>query len=94
MNIAYRCDLCDTKACSKCREEKNESHTCNPDILLTVQSMKNEVKGCPGCKKPIYKISGCNQMFCAPQYGGCGILFDWVSLKRETKAHNPHYYEW
>lgn len=40
----------------------------------------------------VYK--NCNQMFCTPEYGGCGTAFDWITLKIETKIHNPHYFDY
>jgi hypothetical protein len=39
-------------------------------------------------------LRNCNQMYCTPEYGGCGTAFDWKTLKIETKIHNPHYYEY
>ena len=39
----------------------------------------------------IFKISGCNQMFCTQ----CHVAFDWRTLQIETGVvHNPHFMQW
>ena len=97
LNNKYKCGICGVKACRTCREIKDEDHKdrkdhkCNPDTVKTVEDMKKNCKNCPNCMIPIYKISGCNQMFCVK----CKVAFDWVSGKIETGlVHNPHYFEW
>ena len=92
LNDRYKCGICGVKACGQCREVKNgKDHKCDPDTVKTVEELKKNCRNCPNCMIPIYKISGCNQMFCVK----CKVAFDWVSGKIETGlVHNPHYFEW
>jgi hypothetical protein len=90
-----KCDLCNTWVCGQCREIKgitrDAEHICDPNILSSVQAIENDSKPCPKCASLIYKIEGCNQMFCTE----CKTCFDWRTLRIFTGAiHNPHYFEW
>ena len=93
-----KCNICEMWACGDCREVKGDSrdspHTCNLETIESIKVLNKEVKECPKCSYKIYKTQGCNQMFCTPEYGGCGTAFDWVTLKIETKIHNPHYFDY
>lgn len=92
-----KCNICEKWACGDCREVKGDTrdaeHTCNPDTVESIKILEKETRECPKCSYKIYRIEGCRQMYCTPEYGGCGTAFDWVTLKIETKIHNPHYYE-
>lgn len=95
LSTQLKCGICETVACKQCREVKNENHECDPSTLETIDSMSKDCKNCPKCGVVIYKISGCDQMFCSPLFGGCGIAFSWKTLKIETRGiHNPEYFEW
>ena len=95
MNSKWKCGICLKRACSKCREiykedETIENHICNEDLVKTVELMKKENKLCPKCTIPIYKISGCDQMWCTQ----CQIAFSWKTGKIVNgPIHNPHYYQ-
>ena len=94
LSTSYKCDLCNKRTCPKCFEvegEGAEEHTCKPENVETVSLMKKETRACPGCSVRIYKIDGCNQMWCVE----CNTAFDWISGKIVNGAiHNPHYYDY
>lgn len=101
LSTSLKCPLCNVWACGECREikgytsEQKDAHVCNKDILENIKMMQKDSKACPKCAKMIFKIEGCNQMYCTPEFGGCGVTFDWRTLKIETGTiHNPHYFEW
>lgn len=68
LSQAWKCGTCDVYVCSKCREPKkgrdDDTHVCDPGTIETIKLMKDETKPCPKCSIPIYKISGCDQMWC------------------------------
>ena len=92
LNSKYKCGICGTKACGICREvKKDKEHECDPDTVKTVEELKKNCRNCPNCMIPIYKISGCDQMFCVK----CKVAFDWKTGKVEKGLiHNPHYFDW
>ena len=95
LSTQLKCELCGIWVCSDCREIKGNTrdtpHTCNPEILETVKLINNDSKPCPSCSSVIYKIEGCNQMFCTE----CHVAFDWNTLRIQTGLiHNPHFFEW
>jgi hypothetical protein len=94
LSTQWKCNLCNMWACKECHEIKGDSqdseHTCHPDNLASAKLIDAETRGCPKCGARVYKISGCNQMFCT----ACNdCAFDWVTGRIETVIHNPHYYE-
>ena len=94
LSTALKCGTCSTWACKDChlpKEGKDDpDHKCDPDLVATVKMMASETKPCPGCATPIFKISGCDQMYCT----SCHTPFSWKSGKIEKGIiHNPHYYE-
>lgn len=85
------CGMCETVACKKCHKIKTDEHKCNDDDVQTIKLLKKDTKHCPSCSTPIFKISGCDQMWCPM----CHIAFSWKSgLIEKGKVHNPHYYQW
>lgn len=91
-NDDLKCLLCNTMMCSSCHENlsEEEDHKCNVDTVETIKVLKTDSKSCPKCKTTIYKIDGCDQIWCTQ----CHTAFSWKSGNVETKIHNPHYYEW
>jgi len=87
---SWDCGICRGKVCSHCREVFQEKHVCNKDIVNSVNRVKDESKPCPKCHVPIFKISGCDQMWCTL----CKTGFSWNTGYIERDIHNPHYYQW
>jgi hypothetical protein len=96
LSQAYKCGVCDVYVCPECREvkglQRDGEHTCNPDTVATVQKLKKECRGCPECGTQIFKIEGCDQMFCT----NCNTPFSWTTGKKVLAGaiHNPHYFEY
>jgi len=95
LSSSLKCNLCGIWCCADCHEikgdSKNSEHTCNPEILESVKMMEKDTKPCPKCATMIFKIEGCDQIFCVE----CHTAFSWKSLKIETgEIHNPHYFEY
>lgn len=88
----WTCGVCQTPVCKHCHEERSVNHECSPEALESVRSIQKETRACPSCNVRIYKIDGCNQMFCTQ----CHTAFSWTTGARidHGQVHNPHYYEW
>jgi hypothetical protein len=87
----YKCGLCNIQVCKECHVELCEGHQCNPDNVESVKAIATETRPCPNCRTPIFKILGCDQMFCTL----CHTAFDWSTGNIDTgRMHNPHYFEW
>ena len=95
LSTAYKCGTCSKKTCSECTEimEEDMKHTCKPESVESTKAIKKETRPCPKCAAPIYKIDGCDQMWCTN--GDCNTAFSWTTGQIVTgRVHNPHYYEW
>lgn len=59
--LNYKCILCESVSCEKCREicPNETTHECNKDTLETIKLIDESSKPCPSCASPIYKIAGC-----------------------------------
>jgi len=98
LSSQYKCKLCETYSCSKCREvigkKYDTPHTCNTEILASVKLIESDTKKCPNpeCGVPVFRVSGCSQMWCCQ----CKTAFDWNTLKiLDAKTiHNPHLIEY
>lgn len=94
LSNVWKCGLCEKWACKDCNHVKGTSqdseHTCNKDDVETETLLKKDTKSCPKCQTPIYKIDGCDQMWC-PE---CHTAFSWRTGNIETRIHNPHFFEW
>ena len=91
LTTQWRCELCEKHICKFCNEHReNDEHVCDQNNVQTVELLNKDTKPCPSCGTMIFKISGCNQMWCPD----CHTAFDWISLRIETgRVHNPHYYD-
>lgn len=94
LSTAWKCGLCDSKVCSKCHEIKGENedeHMCDPNNVATAEMLSKDSKTCPKCAAMIFKIAGCDQMYCTQ----CHTAFSWRTGRVEQGViHNPHYYEY
>lgn len=91
ISTLFQCGTCNINICPDCYKElTTEEHKCNTDDINTVKMLKKNTKNCPVCKIPIFKIEGCDQMFCT----SCHTPFSWITNMIVTgHIHNPHYYE-
>ena len=103
----WKCGLCNVSTCSKCNIPKikksqnnvsgeattneDDDHVCNPDDVATAELLAKDTKPCPQCGTGIFKIDGCDQMWCTE----CRTAFSWRTGQLETgHFHNPHYFEY
>lgn len=92
IDTKWTCSLCDAHVCKDCHEVvgDQEEHTCTPDNVATAKLIMKDSKPCPKCSTMIFKIDGCDQMFCVQ----CHTAFSWRTGEIESGTiHNPHYYE-
>ncbi len=94
-NPTWECGICSHFSCEKCHEyigeTKDTEHTCKEENVQTAILIKKDSKPCPGCSTFIFKISGCNQMWCTK----CHTTFSWnTGAIIKGTVHNPHFYEW
>lgn len=97
LSTAYKCGVCAKYTCSDCLAVKGDNrdseHTCNEEAKASAAMIRRETKPCPKCGVRIFKIDGCDQMFCTQ--GTCHTAFSWNTGHIVTGAiHNPHYYEY
>ena len=97
LSSSLKCELCNCWSCSECREttgytkEERKEHKCKKEILESVKLLEKDSKPCPKCASLIFKIDGCDQIFCVE----CHTAFSWKTLRIETgEIHNPHYFEY
>ena len=105
LNDKFICPMCSSQVCKKCFEikefdmQEGESksnklkynHTCTESSIQSFKLIKKETKPCPNCSTRIFKVSGCDQMWCTQ----CHTTFSWITgLQVTGNIHNPHYYEW
>ena len=90
----HYCKLCETHTCENCHlnigKKKDGKHTCDKNDVLSVNSIIKETKPCPKCNRAIYRIHGCDHMFCTV----CFTSFHWVTLELIGNSSNPHYLAW
>jgi plasmid stability protein len=95
LSTAWKCGVCENWTCPTCHEgkgpEKDGPHTCNADNVATAELLARDSRHCPKCAALIFKINGCDQMYCTQ----CHTAFSWRTGRVETGViHNPHYYEY
>lgn len=94
LSSQWKCGVCENWTCPECNlvkgTDKNCEHTCNADDVATAKLIANDTRSCPTCGMGIYKIDGCDQMWCTQ----CHTAFSFRTGRIENNIHNPHYYEW
>ena len=96
LSSQYKCEVCKLFTCPDCFEvigySKDEPHECKEDNIKSAELIKKETKGCPKCGVRIFKIEGCDQMWCTE----CKVAFSWNTGKIVVNGniHNPHYYQY
>ena len=100
LSSQWKCGMCNHWSCPDCHEVigverglemSGLDHMCNADTLATAKLLDIGTKTCPTCSIGIFKIDGCDMMFCVE----CHTSFSWRTGKIETgHIHNPHYFEW
>jgi len=91
--LRHQCGVCSARICPACHitlTEGGEKHTCKQEDVDTAKLLTQNTKSCPKCREMIYKIDGCDQMWCTM----CQTAFSWKTGEIESNIHNPHYYEW
>jgi len=94
LSTQWKCGICEQWTCPDCHElkgmERDCEHTCDPNNVETAKMLAKDSKPCPKCQSMIFKIEGCDQMWCTQ----CHTAFSWKTGRLEKNIHNPHYYEW
>ena len=91
LSTKWKCGLCEKYTCSECHDIKEDDHVCKPENVETAKLISKDTKTCPSCASLIYKIDGCDQMFCT----SCHTAFSWRTGRIETgRVHNPHYFDY
>jgi hypothetical protein len=94
LSTQWKCGICLKWACPDCHEikglDRDVAHECNADVLATARLLSNDTKPCPKCRTGIFKIDGCDQMWCTQ----CHTAFNWRTGRIQDVVHNPHYFEW
>ena len=86
-----KCGVCEGKCCKDCHEPLKEGHECKKEDVETAKLLMKDTRPCPKCSVPIYKVNGCDQMWCT----SCHTTFSWNTGEIVVgNVHNPHYYEW
>jgi len=94
LSTQWKCGICEKWTCPDCHQvkgnERDCEHVCHPDNIATASLLSRDTKPCPKCGTGIFKIDGCDQMWCTQ----CHTAFSWRTGRIEDVVHNPHYYEW
>lgn len=88
----WDCAICEVRICAKCYTErkKDSQHICKDDDMKSAEEIKKNTKQCPKCNTRIFKIDGCDIMFCT----SCNTGFNWKTLELvRNNIHNPHYFD-
>jgi hypothetical protein len=90
LDESWECGMCAVQVCASCRAPITGEHLCNSDDIESAKAIDKETRGCPKCATAIFKIDGCDQMWCTQ----CHTAFSWRTGAVENNVHNPHFFEW
>lgn len=94
LSSQWKCGICEQWTCPDCHElkgpDRDVDHICDANNVETAKLLSKDTKPCPKCQSKIFKIDGCDQMWCTQ----CHTAFSWKTGAIQTNIHNPHYYEW
>ncbi len=98
LSSQYKCEICKINVCKDCHlpigidKSLKDTHVCNPDDVESTKNIKKETRPCPKCGTRIFKIAGCDQMWCTI----CHTAFSWNTNKIiiTNQIHNPHFTEY
>jgi hypothetical protein len=93
LSTEYKCGICDKYTCKDCHEPLEDEHKCNPDTVATKKAILKDTRPCPSCNARIFKIEGCDQMWCT----SCKTPFSWTTgqiVPSGQRLHNPHAIEY
>jgi hypothetical protein len=95
LSTQYKCDICKLYTCKDCFETigytKEDEHECDENNVKSATSIKEQTRPCPTCGVRIYKITGCDQMWCTE----CRTAFSWETGVKDTgNIHNPHFHQY
>jgi hypothetical protein len=95
LSSRWRCGLCELWSCKECGcvkgPKEDSEHKCDVNIVANFQAIKKETTSCPGCSAKVFRVQGCDQMWCTQ----CHTSFDYKTGKIVTgRIHNPHFIEW
>ena len=99
LTSSWKCGVCNNYTCNECGKQIGQyprgsercEHMCEASDVETFRLVRNSCKPCPNCATQIFKIDGCDQMWCTQ----CQTPFSWrTGLRLNGTVHNPHYFEW
>ena len=95
LSSQWKCGTCLQWTCQACHctiglLKNDTNHICDDNNIKTAALIISDTKPCPKCKVNIYKIDGCDHMWCTQ----CHLPFSWKTGQITEKTSNPHYYEW
>lgn len=95
LSSQWKCGVCEKYTCPDCHVVKagrdDPNHTCKVEDVATAKLISSDTKACPKCATGIFKVSGCDLMWCTQ----CHTNFNWNTGRVQTgNNHNPHYFEW
>lgn len=81
LSSQWKCGICCNWSCPDCHVVLGQTkgmdgdveHVCNADSLATAKLLSSDTKHCPKCSVGIFKIDGCDMMFCTE----CHTSFSW-----------------